>query len=63
MELIHWNALGRVMEKKGRYNIGGYVKCLHRLWDTTARKKEWKQTKDGTCPLCQKDIETCDHNL
>ena len=60
-ELIHWNALERVMEKKGRYNIGGYVKCLHRLWDTTARKKEWKQTKDGTCPLCKKDIETCDH--
>jgi len=60
-KLIHWDALGIVMEKKGKYTIGGYVKCLHRLWDTTARKKEWKQAKYGTCPLCQNEIETCDH--
>ena len=46
---------------KGRYDIGGYVKCLHRLWDTTARMKKWKQLKYETCPLCKKEIESCDH--
>jgi len=30
-KLIHWDALGIVMTKKGKYTIGGYVKCLHCL--------------------------------
>lgn len=48
-------------KKKGKYNIGGYVKYLHRLWDTTDHKRTWKQLKNGTCTLCGEEADICDH--
>jgi len=62
-KLIDWAALESNSKKWKRWEHGSAVKCIHRQWDTSARKKDWGQSKDDRCPICNEERETCDHVL
>jgi len=62
-EYIDWLALEGAMKKWNRYSRGTPVKCIHSLWDTTSRKKDWGQITSATCPLCGTEDETVEHVL
>jgi len=61
--LIDWTALESNSKKWKKREHGPAVKCIHRQWDTSARKKDWGQSKDDRCPICSNERETCDHVL
>jgi len=58
-----WLALEGAMKKWSRYSKGTPVKCIHALWDTTSRKKEWGQIHSAICLLCGTEDETVEHVL
>jgi len=47
---VDWIAIEGAIKKWPKYQRGTPVKCIHELWDTTKRKKDWGQIKNGTCP-------------
>jgi len=61
--LIDWTALESSSKKWKKWEHGPAVKCIHRQWDTSARKKDWDQSQDDRCPICSTERETCDHVL
>jgi len=60
---IDWIAIEGAMKKWTKYQKGTPVKCIHELWDTTQRKKDWGQIKCGKCPLCGQEDEDAPHVL
>jgi len=60
---IDWLALEGAMKKWNWYSKGTPVKCIHALWDTTRRKKDWGQITSAICPICGMEDETVEHVL
>jgi len=61
---IHWVAIDTAVSRWGKYRRGGVLKCIHRWWDTSERKKRWGQADSNNCPLCNLAVETRgDRNL
>jgi len=60
---VDWIAIEQAMKQWSKYQRGTPVKCIHELWDTTKRKKDWGQIKCGSCPLCGKEEEDSSHVL
>jgi len=60
---IDWIAIEGAMKTWTKYQRGTPVKCVHELWDTTKRKKDWGQIKCGKCPLCGQEDEDAPHVL
>jgi len=60
---VDWTSLEQSIRKWPKYGRGTPIKCLHDLWDTTKRKKDWQQTDSDTCPLCNVKVESTSHIL
>jgi len=60
---VDWTSLEQSIRKWPKYGRGTPIKCLHDLWDTTKRKKDWQQTDSDTCPLCNVKVESTSHVL
>ena len=57
---VSWTAIQSAVRSQPRFS-GAYTKILHNQWDTTQRKRKWKITSDGTCPLCHQTEESSSH--